>query len=243
MSRSDRGGRGPAGRQCPHPPAPRAHPPSAFGISPPRGGENGSRTHRSEKNFSPLRGEMSRSDRGGRGRAGRQYAHPPAPQAHPPSAFGISPQGGQKMGNPTPHSENFLPPAGGDVAQRQRGARARRMAVPAPSGAAGAPPLCLRHLTPKGGRKWETQHCTARKFLPPAGGDVAQRQRGGARSALTPPDAPSSAPPARTDPPSPPHPAPRGTDPSTPRSDARSRHPGRSPHTPRAARRMRPPAR
>ena len=48
---------------------------------------------------------------------------------------------------------NFLPPAGGEVAERQRGAGGRRGAVGAPVGAARAPPLCLRHLPPKGGEK------------------------------------------------------------------------------------------
>ena len=62
-------------------------PPSAFGISPARGAKG---TH--DSSLPPLRGEMSRSDRGG---VRRQRPDRPC-DGEPPSAFGISPARGAK---------------------------------------------------------------------------------------------------------------------------------------------------
>ena len=91
--------------------------------------------------------------------------------------------------------------AGGDVAERQRGA-ARAQEGGTPVGTASAPPLCLTASPPQGGEKNQTNRPplaqvrkrNARKFSPPlqrktsqreqnflpplAGGDVAERQRG-----------------------------------------------------------------
>ena len=166
------GGRGRVRRGCGR------TPPLPKGISPPRGGEIGTR------NFLPQRGERSQRDRGGAGgRRGAVGASVGAVGAPPLCLRHLPPKGGRKFGagGRSPHGSemsrcvrNFFPQRG-ERSQRDRGgAGGRRRVVGASVGAARVPPSALRHLPPKGGEKIGT-----RNFLPPlAGGDVATRQRG-----------------------------------------------------------------
>ena len=156
------------------------------------------------RNFLPPQsgGRCRNATEGGRPRAPSPRALPQALRAPPPLPTGISPpRGGEKGANrisphkqgQPPHRSGIFSPrcAGGDVAERQRGAARAHQAATHPPSRCARPPSALRHLPPKGGRKknqpplpaQERMSQRARNFLPPlCGGDVAERQRGGARA-------------------------------------------------------------
>ena len=151
MSRSDRGG--PRGRRrAIHPPVGAARaPPSAYRHLPPKGGR--------KFRISPpaVRGEMSRSDRGGpRGR--RPAVHPPVGAARaPPSAYRhLPPKGGRKF--------RISPPAvRGEMSRSDRGgARAPAGGTP-PRRRCERPPSAYGISPPRGGEKEDHRHPPGRE--------------------------------------------------------------------------------
>ena len=138
--------------------------------------------------FSPrLRGEMSRSDRGGRPRTPQPTPTPlpppsnntpriPRPPPNPPPTRTGTPH--CAPGAPAPSSSSTPPNAPRPVAVAPADPEAAKFLLPTAGAVAQrskcSPPAC------------EERRRNAQNFLPPlAGGDVATRQRGGALSALT----------------------------------------------------------
>ena len=163
MSQRDRGGRPRAGRRCARTPAARAHPPSAYGISPPWEGENSEPNDelRSKIFLPPLAGGDVATRQKGAARAQDDGVRVRPRRGHtPPLPGGISPPRGGENSEPNdePRSKISLPASGGRCRNATEGGRPRTGRRCARTPALRAyPPSVWRHLPPKGGEKIESR--------------------------------------------------------------------------------------